>query len=212
MRIAITVITGLMLAGAAQAQSLPTLNGSFLSPEAPPAFAPDIAGRLDLSPSPASEAAESAAESALAQVRDASDTGDVVLRSGLYKTLMELNGTTRNVRNLLQNTKAAVKLVIIERSGGAPLTAEQEARFNQIADPILRDTETSLIDQIALAQSQTFSESEIRALIAANSSPAAAKYNEGKFAHPEAQAIAIQGYMIDAVVKIVKGFGPSVSG
>lgn len=202
-----TLIACLITASPTAAQELPALNGSFLSREAPAAFSLNTdASDMGLAPQ-----ASEIADTALAEVNDPA-TGQLARKSGLYKSLMELNGTSRNVRTILTNTKAAVKLVIIERNGGVALTAAQEAKFDRIADPILTDTENNIIDQIALAQSQTFSESEIRALITANSGLAAAKYNDGKFTNPEAQGAAIQGYMVDAVVKIVKSFHASISG
>lgn len=205
-------LTALMALGAvsvahAQAVSTPSLQGSFLSPEAPVAPKLIIDPAL-LGPTPK---AEDASTSALAQVADSAETQRKVRKVSLYKQLMELNGTSKNVRMIMRNTKSAVKLVILERAGITNLSPAQEAKFNQIADRVLKETEVSIIDQIANAQAVSFSEDEIASLINANSGIAAAKYTNGKLANPEVNAQQIQGYMVDAVIKIIKTFQQSIA-
>lgn len=149
---------------------------------------------------------------AVAQLNDKADAAQAQEKVQLYKQLMELNGMSRNIRLLMNNTKTATKLIVIQRAGEPALTADQDARYNTIADGVLKDTESALIDDIAKAQSQSFSTDEIQQLIVANSSIAAAKYNAGKFQSPDANAQEIQGYMVDAVIKIIKSFTQSVAG
>lgn len=156
-------------------------------------------------------AAGDVAVSAVAQVNDLANAANSSKKIELYKQLMELNGMSRNVRNVLASTKSATRLIVIDRAGADHLTPEQDARYNQIADGILKDTETSLIDDIAKAQAQTFSADEIQQLITANSSVAAAKYNAGKFQSPDANAQAIQTYMVEAVIKIIKSYTQSMA-
>ena len=156
-------------------------------------------------------AAGDVATVAVAQLNDQADAAQASEKIQLYKQLMELNGMSRNIRMVLNNTKTTTKLIVIQRAGEATLTADQDARYNTIADGVLKDTESSLIDDIARAQSQSFSSDEIQQLIVANSSVAAAKYNAGKFQAPDASAQEIQGYMVDAVIKIIKSFTESVA-
>ncbi|MBW8882748.1 MAG: hypothetical protein JF615_15410, partial [Asticcacaulis sp.] len=129
----------------------------------------------------------------------------------LYKQLMELNGQARTIRNAIGNIKSSTKLVVIDRAGKSTLTPEESARYDSIADIILDQTEASLINDIAKAQSQSFSTDEIQQLIVANSSVAAAKYNVGKFMSADANAQQIQAYMVDAVIKIIKTFQESMA-
>jgi hypothetical protein len=155
--------------------------------------------------------ADSMATSAVAQINDAAIDAAAQKKIDLYKQLMELNGVSRSVRNSLDATKASTKTIVLERAGKATMTPADEARYNTIADGILKDTEASVIDEIARVQSQSFSADEIQQLIAANSSVAAAKYNAGKFTAPDNNADEIQTYMVEAVVKIVKTFKESIS-
>ena len=148
---------------------------------------------------------------AVAQLNDKADAAQAQEKVQLYKQLMELNGMSRNIRLVMNNTKTATKLIVIQRAGATTLTPDQDARYNTIADGVLKDTESTLIDDIAKAQSQSFSADEIQQLIVANSSIAAAKYNAGKFQSPDANAQEIQGYMVEAVIKIIKSFTESVA-
>ena len=156
-------------------------------------------------------AAGDVAVSAVAQVNDSANAANVTRKVELYKQLMELNGMSRNVRNVLNSTKSATRLIVIDRAGTDHLTPEQDARYNKIADGILKDTETSLIEEIAQSQAQSFSADEIQQLITANSSIAAAKYNAGKFQSPDANAQAIQTFMVEAVIKIIKSYTQSMA-
>lgn len=155
--------------------------------------------------------ADSMASSAVAQINDAAIDAAAQKKIDLYKQLMELNGVARSVRNSLDATKASTRTIVLERAGKASLTPAEDARYNTIADTVLKATETSVIDEIARVQSQSFSADEIQQLIAANSSVAAAKYNAGKFTAPDSNADEIQTYMVEAVVKIVKTFKESVT-
>jgi len=156
-------------------------------------------------------AAGDVATVAVAQLNDKADAAQAQEKVQLYKQLMELNGMSRNIRLVMNNTKTATKLIVLQRAGSAAMTADQDARYNTIADGVLKDTESTLIDDIAKAQSQSFSTDEIQQLIVANSSIAAAKYNAGKFQSPDANAQEIQGYMVEAVIKIIKSFTSSVA-
>lgn len=155
--------------------------------------------------------ADSMASSAVAQINDAAIDAAAQKKIDLYKQLMELNGVARSVRNTLDATKASTRTIVLGRAGKSTLTPAEDARYNAIADSVLKDTETSVIDEIARVQSQSFSAEEIQQLIAANSSVAAAKYNAGKFTAPDNNADEIQTYMVEAVVKIVKTFKESVT-
>ena len=155
--------------------------------------------------------ADSLATSDVAQIHDAAIDAAAQKKIDLYKQLMELNGVARSVRNSLDATKTSTRTIVLERAGKTSLTPAEDARYNTIADAVLKDTETSVIDEIARVQSQSFSAEEIQQLIAANSSVAAAKYNAGKFTAPDNNADEIQTYMVEAVVKIVKTFKESVS-
>ena len=157
-------------------------------------------------------AAGDVAVTAVAQLNDAADAAHASAKVDLYKQLMELNGMSRNIRNVIDNTKTSTRLIVVERAGATALNTQQAATYNQIADSVLKQTETGLIDSIARAQAQSFSADEIQQLIVANSSVAAAKYNAGKFQSPEANAAEIQTYMVDAVIKIIKTYRDSVAG
>jgi hypothetical protein len=150
------------------------------------------------------------AQDALAQVNDTAVARAEDRKTGLYRQLMELNGTSRNIRTIMLNTKAAVRVVIIDRNQSKNLTPAQEQRLDQISNTILRQTEAELIDAVASAQAKAFSEEEIGLLIKANGSDAGMRYNAGKFMAPEASAQQIQTYMVDAVVKIIKTFNEQV--
>ncbi len=154
-------------------------------------------------------AAGDVAVSAVAQLNDAAETAHVQEKIELYKQLMELNGVARNVREVINATKTATRLIVIDRAGLTTLTPEQDARYNQIADKILLETQNSLIENIAEAQAPAFSSDEIQQLITANSSIAAAKYNAAKFMQADASASEVQTYMVDAVIKIIKAFTES---
>lgn len=155
-------------------------------------------------------AAGDVATVAVAQLNDAADNAAAQKKIDLYKQLMELNGMSRSVRSALDATKASTKLIVLERAGEKAMTPEEETRYNTIADSVLKDTETTVIDEIARSQSQSFSADEIQQLINANASVAAAKYNAGKFLAPDANADEVQTYMVQAVVKIIKTFKESV--
>jgi hypothetical protein len=150
------------------------------------------------------------AQDALAQVNDTANATAEARKIALYRQLMELNGTSRNIRTIMLNTKAAVRLVILDRAKATSLSAAQEHKLDQISDDILKETEFSLINAVALSQAKAFSEDEITLLIKANGSEAGMRYNAGKFMAPEASAQQIQTYMVDAVVKIIKTFKEQV--
>lgn len=156
-------------------------------------------------------AAGDAATPALAQLNDAADSANAAQKVELYKQLMEINGQSRNIRNVIGNTKATTLAIVIERSGQSALSAADGARYESIASSILGQTEATLINDIAVAQSASFSTDEIQQLIAANSSVAAAKYNAGKFTQSQSNTQQIQQYMVEAVIKIIKTFQESMA-
>lgn len=208
------MIAGVALCGQAMAQSTtaqpvvpPSLQGSFLTPEAP------LAPKIEIDPALIGMAPRiEGTAAATVSPEDKAAAARKTRRVALYKQLMEANGTSKNVRLIMANTKTAVKMVILERKGATNLSAADELKFNQVADRVLKDAEISIIDQIAATQSVNFSEEEILTLISANSGPVAAKYNASKFANPEANAQQIQSYMVEAVVKIIKTFKEAISG
>ncbi|ESQ77151.1 hypothetical protein [Asticcacaulis sp. AC402] len=156
-------------------------------------------------------AAGDVASPALAQLNDAADSANAARKVDLYKQLMEMNGQARNIRNVIGNTKAATRLIVVERTGRPALSAEDNARYDVIATSVLGQTEAALINDIAVTQSAGFSADEIQQLIVANSSVAAAKYNAGKFSQSEANTQQIQSYMVEAVIKIIKTFQESMA-
>ncbi len=176
---------------------------------AAPAFAQEIVAAAPSNTQ--AVAAGDVASVAVAQVNDQADTAVATQKVELYKQLMELNGMSRNIRTVLDNTKTTTRLIVIQRSGSDHLTPDQDARYNQIADTVLKDTEAKLIDEIAEAQATSYSADEIKQLIASNSSVAAAKYNAAKFVDPSGNATQVEGYMVQAVIKIMKTFKESVA-
>ena len=177
---------------------------------AAPAMAQDI---VDAAPSNTQAvAAGDVATVAVAQINDQQDAAQAAAKIELYKQLMELNGTSRTVRNTLASARTTTRLVVVQNTGEADLTPEQSALYDKIADGILKQTEVTLIDDIAAKQSQSFSAEEIQQLITANSSVAAAKYNSAKFITPDANAAEVQQYMTEALIKIVKTFNESLAG
>lgn len=122
----------------------------------------------------------------------------------LYKQLMELNGMSRNVRQVITNTKINTRQIVVERASVDHLTTDQEAQYSRVADSVLLETQAQLIESIATAQAPNFSQDEIQQLIDSNSSVAAAKYNAAKFFDPEQSTATIQTYMVNAVLKIIK--------
>lgn len=156
-------------------------------------------------------AAGDTAKPALAQLNDAADSAAAQKKIDLYKQLMQLNGVTRGVRTALDATKAQTRLVVLERAGKSAMTPAEEARYNSIADVVLKETEANVLDSIARSQSQSFSADEIQQLINANASVAAAKYNAGKFVTAQNSTEEVQSYMVQAVVKIIKTFKDSVA-
>lgn len=157
-------------------------------------------------------AAGDVAAVAVAQIDDKADAAQAQQKIDLYKQLMELNGITQNIRNVVAATKTATRLIIIDRAGVDKLTPEQDARYNRIADNVLSATQDELIDTVAAAQAPSFTLAEIHQLIDANASPAAARYNAVKFLTPDDNAKAVQGYMVDAVIKIIKSYSQSQTG
>ncbi|MGZ3305884.1 MAG: hypothetical protein ACXU8U_08485 [Asticcacaulis sp.] len=176
---------------------------------AAPALAQDIAPAAPSNTM--AVAAGDVAASAVAQVNDQADANAASQKVELYKQLMELNGMARNIRQTLDSVKTSTKLVIIQRSGSDHLTPDQDAKYDQVATSVLKDTETRLINNIAQDQAASFSADEIRQLITSNSSVAAAKYNAAKFSDQAGSAAQVQNYMVEAVVKIVKTFKASVA-
>ncbi len=176
---------------------------------AAPAFAQEI---VPAAPSNSQAvAAGDVASVAVAQVNDQADAAVATQKVELYKQLMELNGTSRTIRNVLDNTKTSTKLIVIQRSGADRLTPEQDARYNTIADTVLKDTETKLIDDIATTQAASYSADEIKQLIASNSSISAAKYNAAKFVDQTGNNEQVEHYMVEAVMKIMQTFKESVA-
>ena len=174
-----------------------------------PAFAQEIVAAAPSNTQ--AVAAGDVATIAVAQINDQADAAATTRKVELYKQLMELNGMSRNIRTVLDTTKTTTRLVVIQRSGAATLTPEQDARYNQIADSVLKDTESKLIDEIATTQAASYSADEIKQLIASNSSVAAAKYNAAKFVDESGNAGQVENYMVEAVIKIMKTFKESVA-
>ncbi len=176
---------------------------------AAPAFAQEIVAAAPSNTQ--AVAAGDVATVAVAQINDQADAAATTQKVELYKQLMELNGMSRNIRTVLDTTKTTTRLVVIQRSGAATLTPEQDARYSQIADSVLKDTESKLIDEIATTQAASYSADEIKQLIASNSSVAAAKYNAAKFVDESGNAGQVENYMVEAVIKIMKTFKESVA-
>jgi hypothetical protein len=160
-------------------------------------------------PTPASYASLAAATVVAAPINPDSQAEGPNVQ--LYLKLMEINGTTNNVRMILKNAKDSIRTVVIERAGTLSLTPEQELRYDQAASDILKQTEADLILDIARTQSKAFTEAEISELLRANSSPAAQKYNAAKYVAPNEAVGQIQSYMVDAVYKILKTYKQAVA-
>lgn len=71
------------------------------------------------------------ATDALAQVNDTANATAEARKIALYRQLMELNGTSRNIRTIMLNTKAAVRLVILDRAKASSLSAVQEQNWSK---------------------------------------------------------------------------------
>ena len=123
-----------------------------------------------------------------------------------YRRLMELNGRAANIRLIIKNSKNSIRSTIIERNNLSALSPQQELRFSAIADKILAGTELNILDAVAAKESKSLSANEIEQLIAANSSPAAAKYNVAKYADAEAVDKYILKYMNEAFANIMRTF------
>jgi hypothetical protein len=176
---------------------------------------PDVIANILKTPQ---EAATSSAPSvselahiALAELNDGADVAAAQRKLSLYRQLMDLNGTATNIRLIMSNAKDIIRTIVIERAGVTTLSAEQMVKYNQIATRILKETENTILQDIALAQSRSFSEDEIKQLISVNSTVAAAKYNSGKFSSSAAMSEQVQSYMVDAVVKIIKTFKQTIT-
>jgi len=176
---------------------------------AAPAFAQEIVAAAPSNTQ--AVAAGDVASVAVAQVNDQADAAVAIRKVELYKQLMELNGTSRTIRNVFDNTKTSTRLIVVQRLGSDHLTPEQDARYNAIADTVLKDTEAKLIDDIAQTQADSYSADEIKQLIAANSSISAAKYNAAKFVDQTGNNAQVESYMVEAVMKIMQRFKESVA-
>lgn len=121
-----------------------------------------------------------------------------------YRQVMELNGTSRNARLVLANTRKTL-LAAIEEDKGALSPSERE-RFDALADAAFANLTEQILALVAADQAPVFTDAEIDALIAANSGPAAAAYNAAKFRDQENAAQDTQAYMVEAVVEIIRSF------
>lgn len=126
--------------------------------------------------------------------------GDV----SLYRQLMELNGTSHNVRVIMTNTRKGVLDVIVAEKGA--LTAADQTRFDAQADAAFATLTEQVLNLIASEQAPLFTDAEIRSLVAANTGPAAAGYNAAKFREQENSAAEVQSYMVESVVEIIRNF------
>ena len=129
-----------------------------------------------------------------------------------YKSLMEINGTSRNIRDVVHRTRDVAREEISLRTGKQTFTAEETQRFDAIADPIFKTAENDIIDMVARAQSAPFSSAELQSLITSNSGVAAAKYNAAKFSDSQGMTQKIQTLMVDTVVAIIQIYKGNESG
>lgn len=123
----------------------------------------------------------------------------------LYRQLMEVNGVARNVRAVVTARRAAIVQIATERNGGS-LNPQEQARLDAAMSASLDPLTEQLLNNIAQAQSAAFSDADLRALIAANGSAAAGRYNAAKFADAEQMSAQVQQYMVDAVLAIIRAY------
>jgi hypothetical protein len=145
-----------------------------------------------LAPAPALPPATSAA-------RSMATWGD----AAKYRQVMELNGTSRNARLIMANSRKAVLTAIEERKG--TLSPSERQRFDALADASFSSLTEQVLALIAADQSPTFTDAEIDTLIAANTGQAAATYHAARL-NDEGGATEIQGFMVDSVVEIIRTF------
>lgn len=123
----------------------------------------------------------------------------------LYRDLMEANGTTPNIRNVMATTRATTTQALVDRKG-SPLSAEERARLDRLFTRILGPVEEQIVDGIARSQAFRLTEAEISQLILVDRSPAAVLYRTERLAVPAEEAAATQSFMVEAVVSIIKVF------
>jgi hypothetical protein len=128
----------------------------------------------------------------------------------LYKSLMELNGVTLNVRNVVTATRSSVEASLLTRSKKDAFTPAQLARLRALSDAEFAKAEGALVDAIATAQAGAFTTDELAQLIAANTTPEAATFMRAKFENGDANAAEVQRYMNEAAVSVIKSFNESV--
>lgn len=75
----------------------------------------------------------------------------------LYKTLTELYGTSRNIRNAFSNAITNIRAMVVAELG-RELTADENERFLAFTRPLQADGESRAIDLVARAQSGCFTE------------------------------------------------------
>jgi hypothetical protein len=120
-----------------------------------------------------------------------------------YQALMELNGVTQNVRNVVENYRATTKGNLLAKLKAQALTAAQQKRFDALAQTAWNDAADQAKLIIARDQSGAFSDGDIGSLIAAYSSEASHRYVNMKSSDQEDMSKKIQAAMVDAVVAIV---------
>lgn len=150
--------------------------------------------------------ADSFASDALAQVDDQADAGYAKAKVARYIELLEVNGSKSSLKKQIETLKESTRQVIIKSLGRAYMTAEENTKFELICSKILSETESRILNEIAVNQSKTFTLEEISALISANSSPLAAKFVAGKSKTSPTEQHYVQTYVVEAVVYIIKTF------
>jgi hypothetical protein len=123
----------------------------------------------------------------------------------LYRDLMEANGTTPNIRNVIATTRATTTQTLMDRKG-SPLTAEERAHLDRLFARILGPVEEQIVDSIARFQAPQLTEADISQLILARRSPAAVLYEAERRAGSPEETAAVTAFMVDAVVSIIKVF------
>lgn len=149
----------------------------------------------------------SAAALPLFQPAQAETPARELSRAELFLQLMELDGSAQNIRNILEGAKAEAAIgIAAELNGSDTLTAEQQAVFDEAAGPAFSFAGDRILSDVAGTQAEALTREDIEALIAANSTPAARRYNELRNNPPAVYDAAVQDLMVNAVVNIVRDF------
>lgn len=122
----------------------------------------------------------------------------------LFRELMERNGSMGGIRNLVLRHRTETRDLLQQSELERALTAAEETRFETLADAEYAAAQERIVAGLVAKQSGAFTPDQLRRMINAASSPAAARYFAVQYQQDDDMTAKVENRMVQAIVKVVQ--------